>query len=105
MVDRIVFTEQAKDALAAILAGEIAVMSKKELKKFYSAYEKCITVLWGNPNMGKVEYLLEGMSREYRSIVLHTYVKMIYSIEDGTIYIHDFWNTLRNPQFLVSHLN
>ena len=45
------------------------------------------------------------LSEKYRSIVLHPLVKMIYSIDNDTIYIHDFWNTLRDPNYLISRIH
>lgn len=99
---RVIITEQGRYALDDILSGGIGPMGRKGIKSFYATFKSHKTLLPENPFMGSQEPLL---SAKYRSIVLHPFVKMIYSIENGTIYINDFWNTLRDPKYLTSRIH
>ena len=99
---RIIITEQGRCALDDILSGNITPMGKKGIKTFYATFKSHRSLLPLNPLMGSQEPLL---SEKYRSIVLHPLVKMIYSIDNDTIFIHDFWNTLRDPNYLISRIH
>ena len=50
------------------------------------------------PSLGKIEPLLADRSRLYRSVVLTRQNKIIYYIQDDTVYIVDFWDTRREPE-------
>ena len=99
---RVIITEQGRSALDDVLSGSITPMGKKGIKTFYATFKNHKSLLPMNPLMGSQEPLL---SEKYRSIVLHPLVKMIYSIDNDIIYIHDFWNTLRDPNYLISRIN
>ena len=99
---RVIITEQGRFALDDVLSGNITSMGKKGIKSFYITFKKHKSLLPLNPLMGSQEPLL---SEKYRSIVLYPLVKMIYSIDNDIIYIHDFWNTLRDPNYLISRIH
>ena len=56
------------------------------------------------PEVGSIEPLLANRSRLYRSIVICEHNKLIYYIEDKTIYIVDFWDTRREPTAQASKI-
>ena len=74
------------------------------LQKFKEKTEECQDRLEDFPALGKVEPLLEDRSKLYRSLVLTEQNKIIYYIEDNTIYIVDFWDTRREPKAQASKL-
>ena len=51
-----------------------------------------------NPNIGLVDPLFAGRKRPYRSIIINGLSKMVYFIDDETIYIAAFWDTRREPK-------
>ena len=57
-----------------------------------------------NPQIGKVEPLLEGMRKEYRSYVISELTKCIYYIENDFIVIVDWWDTRRGIKTLTQGL-
>ena len=68
------------------------------LRKFKENTEEIQDKLIEFPSLGKVEPLLADRSRLYRSIVISKQNKIIYCIQDDTIYIVDFWDTRREPK-------
>ena len=68
------------------------------LRKFKENTEEIQNQLLEFPSLGKIEPLLADRSRLYRSIVLTRQNKVIYYIQDDTIYIADFWDTRREPK-------
>ena len=45
------------------------------------------------PYIGKIEPLFEGRVRTYRSVIVNGLNKIVYFVEDDTIYIAAFWDT------------
>ena len=68
------------------------------LRKFKENTEDIQNQLIEFPSLGKIEPLLADRSKLYRSIVLTRQNKVIYYIQDDTIYIVDFWDTRREPK-------
>lgn len=68
------------------------------LRKFKEKTEECQDRLEGFPALGKIEPLIEGRNKLYRSLVLTEQNKIIYFVEDNTIFIVDFWDTRREPK-------
>jgi Txe/YoeB family toxin of Txe-Axe toxin-antitoxin module len=54
-----------------------------------------------SPNIGPIEPLLEELPAMYRSYVMNGLNKMVYRIEDDTIYIVDFWDVRQDPSALA----
>ena len=68
------------------------------LRKFKENTEEIQDKLIEFPSLGIVEPLLVNRSRLYRSIVISKLNKIIYYVQDDTIYIVDFWDTRREPK-------
>lgn len=49
------------------------------------------------PNLGKAEPLLISNPKSYRSIVINKHSKMVYFIENESVYIADIWETRKEP--------
>lgn len=56
-----------------------------------------------NPNLGYVEPLLSNLPKTYRSIVVRKLNKIVYYVDDDTIYIVDFWDVRREPRKQREH--
>jgi len=52
------------------------------------------------PQMAPIESDLKNKSFTYRSLVVHSIYKVIYRIEEQTIYIVDIWDCRRDPSKL-----
>ena len=87
--------QQSQDAAADYIFDEFGAMP---LLDFYNNLDEIEANLIAFPEMGKVEPLLQDRSKLYRSIVASKYNKIIYFLEDNTIFIVDFWDTRREPK-------
>lgn len=56
-----------------------------------------------NPNLGSVEPLLSDLPKTYRNIVVRKLNKIVYYVDDDTIYIVDFWDVRREPRKQREH--
>jgi len=63
---------------------------------YIDAIDEWKKVLLENPNAGKEEPILAGMSKEYRSFVVRSLSKGIYYVENDAINIVDWWDTRRD---------
>ena len=71
---------------------------------YVEAIEEWKKTVLENPQIGKVEPLLEGMRKEYRSYVISELTKCIYYIENDFIVIVDWWDTRRCIKTLTQGL-
>lgn len=54
--------------------------------------------------MGKIEPLLAGRPQNFRSLVIHKHYKLIYYIDEDTIYIAALIDTRADPDSLAEKL-
>ena len=74
------------------------------LRKFKNSTEDWQDKLESFPEIGSIEPLLIGKQHPYRSVLISTYNKIIYYIDNDTIYIVDFWDTRREPNSQANKL-
>lgn len=74
--------------------------------KFLDDVDANVTMLLRFPMSGKEEPLLVSRPLLYRSLVVDTLNKIIYTIDEEKelIYITDFWDVRREPQVLVDSI-
>lgn len=72
--------------------------------KYVEAIEDWKKIVLENPQIGKVEPILEGMRKEYRSYVISELTKCIYYVEDDFIIVVDWWDTRRGIKTLTQGL-
>lgn len=94
----IVWAEEAFRAWQDTIDYIVVEFGAHAAEKFYKQTEKWQDVLSSSPLAGKIEPLLNNRSRSYRSIVITKQNKLIYYIENETIFIVDFWDTRREPK-------
>lgn len=68
---------------------------------FQEKIDNRLCLLENFPCMGKIEPLLLGRRYEYRSLVVHKRLKLIYYVKDDVIYIANLWDTRKEPQRLT----
>jgi plasmid stabilization system protein ParE len=73
--------------------------------EYVEAIEEWKRLVKENPYIGKIEPLLEGMRKEYRSYVISKLTKCIYYVEEEFIVVVDWWDTRRGIKTLTSGLN
>ena len=85
----------------------LARFGEKVAKRFFVHIWDYDSRLAAFPYMGKVEHLLSGLSKEYRSLVVHEHYKLIYRVseEEDTVYVVALWDTRRNPQDMDADLS
>lgn len=69
-------------------------------KKKRNELDKILKSLLMFPESGRIEQLLQGMNKIYRTINLDKLFKIIYTVSENTITIETLWNMKRNPKTL-----
>ena len=49
-----------------------------------------------NPMKGQREEFLQHLHQDHRRLIIH-YIKIIYKVEDNTIFITDFFDSRQDP--------
>lgn len=79
----------------------------KSIKVAYKIYNEILDVaesLADFPQMASIELDLSEEGEEYRSLIVRKHFKLIYFIENESIYIAAVWDCRQNPQTNVSKL-
>lgn len=76
----------------------------RKLKTLNRTLRQTEALLINNPHLGKADPILANYDMEYRSILLCTPFKLIYTIYDDCIYLVDIWDTHREPSTLNDRL-
>ena len=94
--------EFAEDEKVRLIAKYIRKeFGKKRRDEFIQEVRQTRRLIEQSPNIGPVEPLLEELPAMYRSYVMNGLNKMVYRIEDDTIYIVDFWDVRQDPSTLA----
>ena len=101
---KVVWTKRAYQTwldAANYIRQEYGVKAVLKLKKRTVDWENSIGSM---PGIGKIEPLLEGLGKEYHSVVISKQNKLIYSIEEDCVKVDDIWDTRREPKALINGL-
>jgi len=71
---------------------------EKAKKDFMLEIHDTIRLLKSNPYMSPIDPLFDDRAKTYRSIFINKRSKLVYYIENGTIYISGFWDCRRDPE-------
>jgi len=74
----------------------------KAQQRFVKEVDDLALLLIANPNLGFIDSLFDGRSKTYRSVVINGLSKLVYLVEDDTIYVVAFWDTRREPKSQAS---
>ena len=69
----------------------------KRMAKFMQEVDSAVNMLVRNPNIGSIDPLFVGRPVAYRSIIINGLSKLVYRVNDDTIYIVGFWDTRQEP--------
>ncbi len=94
----VIWHSQAKEALADTARYIEQEFGSRYMVRFLREVYHAEQLICDSPNMGVLEPLLAGRSLLYRSFVINRLNKIVYYVEDDTIYIADFWDTRREPR-------
>ena len=87
MTYSIFWLENAKQAFERQKNWYLNMMGKQAAKKFTNSILKDTERLGTFPYLGQIEPLLEDLPEQYRSLVSGKHFKIVYFIENATIYI------------------
>ncbi len=98
------FTTTARTELKRIIDVFIEFSGPMSAEKFSEAVEKQIQNLLKYPAIGHPEPLLEGHRYLFRSKSITKNYRIIYHVQEDTIWIYDFWDRRRDPEKLKSRI-
>jgi len=94
---KVIWKPQAKMARLQIAAYILNRFGENSKKEFLLETSDTIRLLKINPYMASIDPLFEERAKTYRSIIINRRSKMVYYIEDETIYIAAFWDCRKDP--------
>lgn len=95
---QIEYSSRFKQSFHEIMECGGKYYSKTTLKAFFINLTSIKKMILSNPFMGSQERLFEGTEwREYRSIVVYKYLRLIYLVYEDKIYFADIWDTRQSP--------
>ncbi len=104
MVKRLIWTNRYYGSLRSIALNAGDIYSKGIVRLLRAEIKRKCELLKHNSLMGSLEPALFGMKYEYRFLLVKPYFKIIYRIENETIFIITVWDTRRAPERLMRYL-
>lgn len=92
--------EEALNVFKAIFLWYQKNLGQKAADKFRKGILDSICILQTNPQLGKVEELLIGRKKQYRSLLEYPHHRIIYFVEDSVIYIAYIWDNRMDSKML-----
>ena len=71
---------------------------RKARQEFMQRVKDTERLIKRSPNIGSIDPLYSDRASAYRSIIINGLNKMVYLINDDTIYIVAFWDVRREPK-------
>ena len=96
---KVIYTEQSLESLAESLKFllEEQRLTNQEIARIIALLLDKADSLASNPYLGQIEEYLEHLEKGHRRVV-EGHFKIIYRVEDKTIYITDFFDTRQDPK-------
>ena len=101
---KVIWNKNADKTLQQTADYIMSEFGEKSMAKFLREVYHIADLLQFNPNMGRIEPLLDGFSKTYRSFVVTQYNKMVYYIDGNRIIITAFWDMRREPGKLTGEI-
>ena len=98
------FTDKAISHLESIIDIFLEYAGERYATKFSNLVESKLQQLQTFPSIGFKEPLLSGRKKLYRSVILYENYKMVYYVDEDTIWIAAFWDMRMNPEKLRRRL-
>lgn len=103
---KIVWSKKANQRRIAFLAYGKQKFGEQVAHKMNEHIKAHVHLLASNPQLGITEPLLTQRTRQYRSLVVHKLIKIIYFVDtsNNRIHIADLWDTRRDPGHLAQSI-
>ncbi len=98
------YTPRFKETLDNMFSCNRQYYSKHLLELLMCSLKKYRDLLSSNPLMGPVEPILVNLAVDYRYIILHKYLKLIYFIHNDVLYFADIWDTRQMEEHLKQRM-
>ena len=101
---KLIWHKRAEKHLFNSAAYTTREFGKATAESFLKDVFRQAALLCYHPQLGKVEpSLVSKHAHEYRSLVVHSFFKLIYyiNVAKERIIITNFWDVRRNPQCLI----
>lgn len=101
---RIVWSPRALrewESIIYYIYNEFGKKAVEKIEQDIAMWEGRIAV---NPELAHQEPLLKNRSKLYRGLIVSKHSKLIFYIENDTIYIADLWDMRREPSRLSKHI-
>jgi len=97
----IIWLQEAREDMEE-LYNFYAEKSIRSATRIYNEILEEADILIYHPNVAAIEQLLNGFTKTYRSLVVSKgKYKLVYTMENNTIYIIRVWNCNQNPEKLI----
>ena len=94
---KVVITHMASFVREQVVRYLYRQFGEKAVLEFRQSYKTIKQQLVRFPESGAIEWNLSDEDTTYRSVVIARLSKMVYYVEEDTIYIVDFWDTRKEP--------
>jgi plasmid stabilization system protein ParE len=98
------FTTEARNELKRILDVFIEYAGPMSAEKFGNLVDDQIAILLKYPEAGHPEPLLANHKYLFRSKSINKNYRIIYLVYEDTLWIYDFWDRRRDPQWLKERI-
>lgn len=95
----VIWHQKAQEQFEKAMDYCLRQFGKRVAKRIVDKIDRDVLLLSANPYMGTIEESLQELS-EFRYIVEGP-AKLIYTVEDGYIFIHLYWDCRRDPIHLM----
>ena len=100
------WTPIAQQSLSEVIVYTFEEFGERQLKKLTSRIYKAVSRISSFPLSGKLENeLFEATGIEYRSIVVISEIKLLYTVNEETVYIEFVKNTRMDDATMLKKLN
>ena len=98
------WTPQARSAVIETMIYIEETFGTKAMSDFADAIAESEMYLARDPYMFKIEPLLESCADTFRGLLVKKINKIIYRIDNNSVYIVDFWNLRMSPKKLQNRI-
>ena len=95
------FTDKAISHLESIIDSHLEYCGERSALKFGKMVDDKVKSILRFPESGFPEPLLAGRSKLFRATIINRNYKMIYYVDDDTIWVAAFWNMRMHPNKLA----
>lgn len=96
----VIWHQKAQEQFEQAMDYCLKQFGKRATKRIVDKIDRDVLLLSVNPYMGAIEESLQELA-EFRYIVEGP-AKLIYTVEDGYIFIHLYWDCRQDPDHLMS---